>query len=214
MARITAAVLLLAGLVSASYLARLEVDPATRAAVIAEALPVYKDLGTSLVLPLSEDQLASFRTRGWQAEVLDTDLSPGDYFVIHKAGPGVASCPGRVLWEDGGYRLVRLPEPAARAAKAAGFPIAQLRLVPRPLTSPPAPLPPSRYSTDTTVARIVSLVSQDSLARTIQDLEDFGTRYSYNLKCESAAFYLGDADRPGETGEHRRSVRALRLLQR
>jgi aminopeptidase YwaD len=36
----------------------------------------------------------------------------------------------------------------------------------------------------------VSLVSQDSLARTIQDLEDFGTRYSYSIKCESAAFYL------------------------
>jgi hypothetical protein len=182
---------LLVGLLHASYLARLEVDPATRDGVTAAALPVSKDLGTCLILPLSEYQLDSLRNCDRSVEVLDTDLSPGCHFVIPKAGLGVGPVPGRVLWENDRLRLVRLPELEARAAKAAGFPIVHLPLVPRPL---PSPLPPPAlfpYSADTTVARIVSLVSQDSLARTIHDLQDFGTRNSYRPKCESAAFYLG-----------------------
>jgi hypothetical protein len=175
---------------TASNLVRLEVSPSVRAAVIAEALPVYKDLGTSLILPLSPDLLAVLNARGWQMQVLDPDLSPGEYFIIYKAGPGAGSSPGRLLWENDRLRLVRLPELDARAAKAAGFPIIQLPLEPHRLPAPLAPCPPSPDSADTTIARVVSLISQDSLARTIQDLQDFVTRYSYNLKCESAAFYL------------------------
>ena len=244
MTRAATVLVLFAGLLSASYLARLDVGPTTRDAVIAEALPVYRDFGTSVILPLSEGQLASLRARGRWAEVLDTDLSPGDYFIIYKVGPGAGSfparkpehnrqgrqerqgrfpslqpadcklqtrgtaasplclgdlvvnsdpgslVPGRVLWENSRLRLVRMPERDARTAKAAGFPIVQVPLVPHPLPAPRAPLTLSSYSADTTIARIVSLVSQDSLARTIQDLEDLGTRYSYYLKCESAAFYL------------------------
>jgi hypothetical protein len=214
MARIAALLLLVSGLISASYLVRLDINLAERNAAITDALPVYKDLGTSLILPLSESQLASLSARGWLVEVLDTDLSPGDYFIIYKTGPGTnwgpawepeynrqgrqerqaytehASPPGRLLWENDRLRLVRLPELDARALKAAGLRIVQLPLGAHPLPAPPAPCSSPLFSYDTTVARIVSLVSQDSLVRTIQDLEDFGTRYSYNLKCESAAFYL------------------------
>jgi hypothetical protein len=184
------ALLALSAIAVGSNLVRLDVDATRRAAAIAEALPVYKDLGTSLILPLSPDRLAALNARGWQLQVLDPKLSPGEYFIIHKAGPGVDLSPGRLLWENDRLRLVRLPELEARAAKAAGFPIVQLPLVPHPLPAPLAPLPLSPYSADTTIARIVSLVSRDSLARTIHDLQDFGTRYSYRLKCESAAFYL------------------------
>ncbi len=190
MIRTTAILLLFATLLTASYLARLDVQPDQRGAFRAEGLPVYKDLGTSLILPLSEDQMTSLQSRGWQVEVLDTDPSPGDYFIMPKVGPGTSSVPGHVLWQNDRLRLVRLPELDARAAKAAGLPITQLRLVPRPLPSPPAALPLPPYSSDTTIARIVSIVSQDSLARTIRDLQNFGTRYTYKLKCESAAFYL------------------------
>jgi aminopeptidase YwaD len=188
--RVVVALLLFAALLPASYLARLDIQPAQRNAFVAEELPVYKDLGTSLILPLSGGQLATLQSRGWQAEVLDTDLSPGNYFVIYKAGLGAGSVPGRVLWQSERLQLVRLPELDARAAKAAGFPIVRLPLVPHPLPSPLAPLSVFPYGADTTVARIVSLVSQDSLTRTIRDLQDFGTRYSYRPKCESAAFYL------------------------
>jgi len=233
MTRTATALVLFAGLLSASYLARLDIDSTMRDAVVAEALPVYGDLGTSLILPLPEGQFASLSDRGWQVQILDTDLSPGDYFIIYKVGPGAGSfpaqkpehnrqgrqerqayaanarpapplclgdlvvnsdpgslVPGRVLWENNRLRLVRMPERDARAAKSAGFHMVQLSLNPHPLPPSPVPCPSPRYSADTTIARIVSLVSQDSLARTIQDLEDFGTRFSYYLKCESAAFYL------------------------
>jgi len=182
--------LTLSAIAAGSSLVRLDVGPTQRTAVIADALPVYKDIEASLILPLSPDQQAALHARGWQVQVLDPDLSPGEYFIIYKAGPGTGSTPGRLLWENDRLRLVRLPELDARAAKAAGFPIVQLPLIPHPLPAPLAPLPLSPYSADTTIARIVSLVSRDSLARTIHDLQDFGTRYSYRLKCESAAFYL------------------------
>jgi hypothetical protein len=190
MVRTVAILLLLASLLPASYLTRLDIQPAQRTAFLAEELPVFKDLGTSLILSLSEGQFASLQSRGWQVEILDADLSPGDYFLIYKAGIGTSSVPGRVLWENDRLRLIRLPELDARAVKAAGLPITQLRLVPCPLPSSPVPCTSPRFSADTTIGRIVSLVSQDSLARTIHDLEDFGTRYSYSIKCESAAFYL------------------------
>ncbi len=190
MPRAIVVLLLLVSLGLASYLVRLDAGPTERAQVVAEALPVYKDIGTSFILPMSADQLSSLRSSGRQVQVLDTDLSPGEYFIIYKAGPDVGSSPGRLLWENDRLRLVRMSEPDARAAKAAGFPIARLPLVPHPLPAPLAPLPSSPYSADTTIARIVSLVSQDSIARTIHDLQSFGTRYSYNPKCESATFYL------------------------
>ena len=114
--------LLVFGLISASYLVRLDINQAERDAAIAEALPVYQDIGTSLILPLSENQLVSLNARGWPVEVLDTDLSPGDYFIIHKAGLGAGSVPVRVLWENDRLRIVRLPELDSRALKAAGFP--------------------------------------------------------------------------------------------
>jgi hypothetical protein len=190
MTRTTAILLLFATLLPASYLARIDLQPARRDAFIAEGLPVYKDLGTSLILPLSETQLSSLQSRGWQVEALDTDLSPCDYFIIHKVGLGAGPVPGRVLWENNRLRLVRLPELDARAAKAEDFPIVRLPLVPHPLPAPLAPPALFPYAADTTVARIVSLVSLDSLARTIRDLQDFGTRYSYRPRCESAAYYL------------------------
>jgi hypothetical protein len=189
--RTTAVLLLFATLLPASYLAKLDIQPAERAAFLAEELPVLDNLGTTIILPLSQSQFASLESRGWQVSVLDTNAAPGDYFIIHKVGLGTGPIPGRVLWENERLRLVRLPELDARAAKAAGFPIVRLPLAPHPLPSPLAPLARFPYAPDTTIARIVSLVSQDSLTRTIRDLQDFGTRYTYGPKGESAAFYLG-----------------------
>jgi hypothetical protein len=175
---------------SASYLVRLDAGPAERAQVITDRLPVLRDLGACLIAPLEPERLASFQDRNWQVQVLDSELSLGEYFIVYKAGSGAGSVPGRLLWENDRLRLVRLPELDARAAKAAGFPIVRLPLVPHPLPASLASLALFPYSADTTIARIVSLVSQDSLASTIRDLQDFHTRYSYRLKCESAAFYL------------------------
>jgi hypothetical protein len=152
---------------------------------------VYKDLGASILLPLGQDRLVTLTLRGWQVAMLDDSLTPAEYFLVYKAGAGRNRSPGRLLWENDRTRLVRLTESEARAAKAAGFPVVRLPLEPHPLPargSEAADLGP--FSQDTTVARLVGLVSQDSLSRTIRDLQAFRTRYSYYLKCESAAFYL------------------------
>jgi hypothetical protein len=111
-----------------------------------------------------------------------------DYFLVGKVGPGLDGTPGTVVGEDGRYYLVRISPDAALAAKAAGFMLKPLPAGPAaprdlaPLSLPTGP--------DTTIERVVALVSQDSLARTILDLQAFGTRYSYRPTCESAAFYL------------------------
>ena len=111
-----------------------------------------------------------------------------DYFLVGKVGAGLSRTPGTLVSEDAWYYLVRISPDAALAAKAAGFMLKPLPAEPRA----PRDLAPLRLPTgpDTTIERIVALVSQDSLARTILDLQAFGTRYSYRPTCESAAFYL------------------------
>ncbi|MBM3323581.1 Zn-dependent exopeptidase M28, partial [candidate division WOR-3 bacterium] len=133
--------------------------------------------------------IAACADRGWPVRVLDRKLAPGEYFITYKAGIGLTSAPGQLLYESGRWRLVRLSEPEARVARATGYPMVRLPEFARPLAPEPAPLPIADQP-DTTVARLVSLVSLDTLLGTMRDLVAFGTRYSYNIKCESAAFYL------------------------
>lgn len=111
-----------------------------------------------------------------------------DYFLVGRVGPGLDRAPGTLIGEDGRHYLVRISPDAALAARAAGFMLKPLPAAP----AAPRDLAPLRLPTgpDTTIERIVALVSQDSLARTILDLQAFRTRYSYRPTCESAAFYL------------------------
>jgi hypothetical protein len=174
---------------TARNLVLLELDAAGREELVALGTPVYRDLGTSVILPLDHAGLTVCLDRGWPVRVLDPNLAPGEYFIVHKAGAGCDRAPGRLLWESDRSRLVRLPELEARAARAAGYILERLSEYPHPLSSAPAPLLLSP-APDTTVARLVALVSLDSLLGTMRDLVAFGTRYTYNIKCESAAFYL------------------------
>ncbi len=172
---------------SADCLALLDISAKQRQELVELGIPVYKDLGTRLILPL--DSAALCARPDWSVQVLDPVLAPGEYFIVYKAGAGLASAPGKLLCDFPRWRLVRLAEPEARSYRAAGYPMARLAESAHPIAPEPARLAVADEP-DTTIARLVSLVSLDTLVRTMRDLVGFGTRYSYNIKCESAAFYL------------------------
>ncbi len=189
MTRLLAVLCCLCAATSADCLALLDLDVSRRRELVELGTPVYKDLGTCVILPLDSAGVAACASRGWPLRVLDPTLTPGEYFIVYKAGIGLGPAPGQHLYESSRWRLVRLPEPEARAARAAGHPMSRLPEFARPLPPEPEPLTVA-LEPDTTIARLVSLVSLDTLLGTMRDLVAFGTRYSYNIKCESAAFYL------------------------
>jgi hypothetical protein len=190
MTRIALLGTLLAAAVSAAGLGRVELTPGVHVALAAEATPVYKLYGNSVFLPLDADARAALAGRGWQVELLDEASSPGEYYLVPMAGRGRDAAPGRLLWQDDRSRLVRLDWSQALAAKSAGYPLIRLRETPCPLPRPEDELE-ATLGPDTGIARIVGLVDQDSLLKTLGDLVAFGTRYSYYDSCAAAALYLG-----------------------
>ena len=186
---IALATILFAATTLAGSLVRLSVDKEQLAAITAAQVPVYKDLGTSVLLSLEPGAIESYRGQGWQLEVLDPDLSPGEYFIVFRAGIGRTALPSLPLWQDDRRALVRMSETDALAAKAAGFEMVRLPDHPHPLVSADAPLG-LPLNPDTTIARLIGEISQDSLLATMRRLQNYVTRYSYNVKCESAAYYL------------------------
>jgi aminopeptidase YwaD len=174
----------------AAGLGLVEVARADRAMLTRLNVPVYCDLGASVLVGLDESTARVLAVHGWPVEVLDEPLAAGSYYLVAKAGPGRNALPAAPLWQDDRRALVRLGWNDAVAAKAAGFEMVRLPSRPHdlpPLESPALTLP---TAADTAVGRLVELVAQESLTRTIRDLEAFGTRYSYRSKCESAACYL------------------------
>ncbi|MBM3314345.1 Zn-dependent exopeptidase M28 [candidate division WOR-3 bacterium] len=172
---------LLAIPVFAGQLALLELGPADRGPAVAAGLEIYRDFG-SAVLVDAERLAPEFAGR---ARVVDAELAPGEYFLQYR-GAGNS----RVLWRGDGFTLVRMTESEALAQKATGALLEQVAPRPYVLRAPaeePVAVP---LGPDTTIRRLMDEVSLDSLHDRIRELQNFGTRYSYYAKCESAAQYL------------------------
>jgi hypothetical protein len=110
------------------------------------------------------------------------------YYVVGRVGPGLDQLPAQAVAADDRQAIVALAESAALAAKAQGYRLKPLSRIARPIGPAAGLALPG--GPDSVVARVVAAVSADSLMRTIRELEAFGTRYSYDARCESAAFYL------------------------
>jgi len=184
------ALILLAGPLAAANLVAIDVPPSRRDEYVQLGIPVYREVGNVVFAGLEASQLAALRNKGWQLRRLDSELAPGEYFLVPKTSSGRSAAPALQLWEDARYRLVRMTEPEALAAQAAGFVLTRLPDHPYPLpvaeTAPFVAPPP-----DTMIQRLVDSVNLDSLMRTLQDLQDFGTRFTYSPRCDSAARYIG-----------------------
>lgn len=182
--------LLLTGHAQSAWLVRIETTSAQKAEASRLGVPVYWDLGTSLLAPLSEDETRTLKDKGFRIERLDSGTSPGEYFLVFKAGPGRDAHPGRLLWENERLRLVRMTEAEALSAKARGFEMTQLPERPHPLRLAGPSEGPLSPAPDTIIQRLVGQVSQSNLRQSILDLQNFRTRYSYTPQCDSAAMAL------------------------
>jgi hypothetical protein len=179
---------LIAGLAVGAELAVIPVSPARRQEAAQLGIPCYWNGGDFLLVPLAAELSQDLRRRGWQYETLESELHPGEYFIIFKAGPGRRALPGNVLWQNERCALARLGEAEAGVAKAQNYEMVRLPAGPHRLS--PAPAGGLAPPPDTLIQRLVNQVSLDSLRRTILDLENYGTRYTYSRKCDTAAWYL------------------------
>jgi hypothetical protein len=184
-------IVLLAGSLVAADLTAIEVPAARRAEFLRFGIPVYREVGTTVFAGLDAQQLADLRNGGWLTQVLDPEMEAGDYFLVPRVRAGKHSAPALQLWENERYRLVRLTETEALAARTAGFELVRLATHPHPLTPVEPAGEVSPLLPDTLIQRLVDSVSLDSLLRTLTDLQAYGTRYTYSPKCDSAARYIG-----------------------
>ena len=123
---------------------------------------------------------------------LELSLAPGKVTYLVYAPHAKSQLPGLVLWQDGSTLLMQLSQAEADAVLQLG---GELRLLP----DKPHPIrlvPERTYSlspeADTLIERLVARVSQDSIRKQIQRLQDFRTRYSPAESCRAAEQYVYD----------------------
>ncbi len=181
---------LMAELALADQLVLLKVTSEQRIEAAHIKLPVYYDFQDELLVGLNEEHMQIIKDRNWQYEIVDSELTAGEYFLVFKVGRGKYNLPGRVLSDYPSYVLVRMSESDAYEAKAAGYKIKRLMSHPIQIneTIEPFDIPES----DTMIEQMVEAVSLDSLLLTLYDLQNFQTRYTYSRRCDTTAWYLND----------------------
>ncbi|MFO7650840.1 MAG: M28 family peptidase [bacterium] len=180
--------LALAAPAAADVLALVTPGPLGRAPLEGSPVRVYRELGTSFVARLCDADLPILENAGCAWHVLDAPFRTGEYFVVPRVGSGALAAPGITVYEDARLSIVRLPEAEAYAAKSTGLVIYPLSRRGRAIV----PTADERFawSPDTAVARLVGMMSLDTLMADVRRLQNFGTRYTHNRKCDSAGLWL------------------------
>jgi hypothetical protein len=181
---------LLAGTANTDRLALIKVTPEQRMEAAQINLLVYYDFIDALLVGLNDQQIQTIKDKNWQIEVVDSEFTTGEYFLVFKASRGKYSMPGRILLDYPRYALVRMSELDAYEAKATGYQMK--RLMPHPIQINKIADPFNIPLSDTLIQLMVEAVSLDSLLLTLYDLQNFQTRYTYSRKCDTAAWYLND----------------------
>lgn len=190
---------LLAAAPPPAHLVRIERSEAAWEAVVRFGIDVAQELRTCYIARASTDDLRALRAAGAEARVLDWNARGKDYVLVRDPGLaslGTLSAKGRVYVLEREVLLLRPSEAAwARTLprRLARKPLPSRSVLPvlrRPAPGPRASA--ARVPADPDVARIVSEVSSGELRTTVQDLQDFVTRYASTAGCENAGTYLHD----------------------
>jgi hypothetical protein len=180
----------LSGLVNAEKLALIKITPEKRLEAAQMNIQMYHDFKVVLLVKLDNKLEQTIQTKGWQYEILDQNLASDEYFLVYKVGLGKSSYPGKFLFESNRSTLVRMSEPEALQAKAQGFEMRLLQAYSLQIEEPLEEFFIPRH--DSLVQQMVQAVSLDSLLTTLRRLQNYGTRYTYSRKCDTAAWYLRD----------------------
>lgn len=173
---------------AADYLALVTPGPLGRTPLADSPVRMYHDLGTSFLTRLADPDVPLLENAGCTWRVLDAPFHAGEYFVVPRVGRNSSGAPGTVVYEDERVRIVRLSEAEAYAAKGRGLVIYPLSR--RGQTIAPALDARFDWAPDTAVARLVGMVELDRQIADIRRLQDFGTRYTLNRRCDTAGYWL------------------------
>jgi hypothetical protein len=127
-----------------------------------------------------------------RTSALEFSLSPDGATYLVYASHARSQMPGVVLWQDGSTLLMQLSPAEADAASRLGAELQRLPDQPHPIRLAPARAFSLRPDADTLIERLIARVSQDSIRKQIQRLQDFRTRYTPAESCRAAEQYVFD----------------------
>jgi hypothetical protein len=116
-------------------------------------------------------------------------------YLAYPVRPGALDRLGTIapaLFTDGGTVVVQLDEAGTREARAAGAQLVPLPEQPHAFVPTTGSQFPRPTFADSFIQRLVGRVSQDSIRRQIQRLQDFGTRFTVTESCRAAEQYVHD----------------------
>lgn len=183
-------ILLLVGLtlIYANKLALITITPEQKYEASKNNIQIYYDFQDALLVRLNDKLEQIIQTKNWQYKILDPRITSDEYFLVYIVGIGKSRYPGKYLWKNEQAVLVRMSEAEALQAKAQGFFLRKLR--PYPLSQNLAKDEFCQLPYDPLIGQMVGQVTLDSLVATLYHLQNYGTRYTYSPKCDSAARWL------------------------
>ncbi|MBN2207542.1 MAG: M20/M25/M40 family metallo-hydrolase [Candidatus Aminicenantes bacterium] len=179
------------------HIVRIEKSEAAWDAVARFEIDVAQELRTCFVARASTDDLRALRAAGAEARVLEWNARGKEFLLVRDPGGaslGTLTTKGRAFLLEGDVLLFRPYAPEGSRAlprRLARKPLPARSVLPflkRPWHGPRAPA--ARALADPEVERILSEVSSGELRTTVQDLQDFVTRYASTAGCENAGTYL------------------------
>ncbi len=183
-------IILLLGLALLVYADQLVLVKVTPPQAAKENLLVYYEFKGGLLMRLDNKNEQVMKNNGWKIELLDTNFTADEYFLVYKVGIGKNSYPGKFLYQDERVTLVRMSEHEALQSKFQGFHTKRLHEHPIIIQEPIEEFSVSRH--DTLIQQMVQAVSLDSMLFNLQRLQNYGTRYTYSRKCDTVAWWIRD----------------------
>lgn len=154
-------------------------------------IPIYLKTDNYTLLELEKINLASLERQGYSYQIVDTNPTNYEYFFLSlPTGREDLSRWGQVLFRDSDGVFIKTTMAELRAVPMTDWKVVKARRV--------IPLSSSSYQLSTAlnfdpfIQSLVDQVSLDSIRTTIQNLQDFKTRYSFTPHCSLAADYLID----------------------
>jgi len=182
---------------SAEFLLRVDLKGISLNDLMAQ-VDVLQDLGSSAIAKVERDDLKNLDRLGITYEVLETDPSQKEYFLVYqrdfKKLQSVGFL-GDVLYADEARSLVRTDKENAVLIAELGFEIAKLFMDPMRPVSEFSALSVDAFTVHPEIQEMVDAVSQSNLEAIVQDLADaggYGTRRSNTSGGHWAAQYVYD----------------------
>ncbi len=171
-----------------TYLVKADLD-ASRLDPFARAnIAVIAELEHTAILLVNEEEFNLISNRSF--EVLDENPSEGDYYLVRRVDETLdLGLYGDILFSENMDYLLRIDHAVFEELIKQKVMVKKLFLRPIVLSDGN---PQPEILTDPTVQEIVDLVDADSVLASVQQLQDFVSRYSTYDSCLSAANWIAD----------------------